>query len=158
MRARLTAIVLLFVATFALGQNQTSSETDTAVRAVLQAQVEAWNHRDLDAFMMGYWKSPNLTFFSGATETQGWQSTLDRYKKNYQSAGASMGTLSFTDLRVEPLASDAAFVRGRFHLVMPDGKQPEGLFTLIFRKFPEGWRIVHDHSCAAPAPNASAAH
>jgi ketosteroid isomerase-like protein len=36
--------------------------------------------------------------------------------------------------------------------VMPDGKQPRGVFTLIFRKFPEGWRIIHDHSCAAPEP------
>ena len=31
---------------------------------------------------------------------------------------------------------------------MPDGKQPHGVFTLIFRKFPEGWRIVHDHTCS----------
>jgi ketosteroid isomerase-like protein len=59
-----------------------------------------------------------------------------------------MGTLSFSDLQVQFLGPDSAFVRGQFHLAMPDGKQPRGLFTLIFRKFPEGWRIIHDHTCS----------
>jgi ketosteroid isomerase-like protein len=31
---------------------------------------------------------------------------------------------------------------------MNDGKTPHGLFTLIFKRFPEGWRIVHDHTSA----------
>ena len=47
---------------------------------------------------------------------------------------------------IEMLGAEAAFVRGEFHLTMPDGKTPHGLFTLVFRKFPEGWKIVHDHS------------
>jgi ketosteroid isomerase-like protein len=148
---KLASLLVLLAAAFASAQNQNPPSIDVAVRAVLQAQVGAWNHHDLDAFMAGYWKSPELTFFSGATETKGWEPTLERYRRNYQSAGNSMGTLSFSDLRVEPLSSDAAFVRGQFHLVMPDGKQPHGVFTLIFRKFPEGWRIVHDHTCAAAA-------
>jgi len=148
---KLASLLVLLAAAFASAQNQNSPGIDAAVRAVLQAQVDAWNHHDLDAFMAGYWKSPELTFFSGATETKGWEPTLERYRRNYQSAGRSMGTLSFSDLRVEALSSDAAFVRGQFHLVMPEGKHPHGVFTLIFRKFPEGWRIVHDHTCAAAA-------
>ena len=147
---KLASLLVLLATAFASAQNQSSPSIDAAIRAVLQAQVDAWNHHDLDAFMAGYWKSPDLTFFSGATETKGWEPTLERYQRSYQSAGHSMGTLSFSDLRVDPLSSDAAFARGQFHLVMPDGKQPHGVFTLIFRKFPEGWRIVHDHSCAAP--------
>ena len=130
------------------GQSLSTVNTDAAIRLVLQAQVEAWNHHDLDGFMAGYWRSPDLTFFSGTTETKGWEPTLARYRKNYQSEGRSMGTLSFSDLQVQVLGPDAAFVRGQFRLVMADGKQPHGLFTLIFRKFPEGWRIVHDHTCA----------
>ncbi len=149
---KLASLLVLLATAFASAQNQNSPSIDDAIRAVLHAQMDAWNHHDLDAFMAGYWKSPELTFFSGATETKGWEPTLERYRRAYQSAGHSMGTLSFTDLRVEPLSADAAFVRGQFHLVMPDGKQPHGVFTLIFRKFPEGWRIVHDHSCAAPEP------
>lgn len=130
------------------GQNSPTAKADAAIRLVLESQVEAWNQHDLDAFMMGYWRSPDLTFFAGTTETKGWEPTLERYRKNYQGEGRSMGTLSFSGLQVQLLAPDAAFVRGQFQLLMPDGKQRHGLFTLIFRKFPEGWRIVHDHTCA----------
>lgn len=121
---------------------------DAAIRAVLQSQVQAWNQHDLVGFMSGYWNSPELTFLSGAVETKGWQPTLERYRQKYQAEGRAMGTLSFSDLTIEMLSADAAFVRGRFHLAMPDGKQPQGAFTLIFRKFPEGWRIIHDHTCS----------
>jgi ketosteroid isomerase-like protein len=57
-----------------------------------------------------------------------------------------MGKLEMTDIRVELLGPQGAFVRGRWHLTMSNGKEPEGLFTLVFREFPEGWRIVHDHT------------
>ncbi len=120
---------------------------DAAIQAVLQSQVDAWNHRDLEGFMSGYWRSPELTFFSGTTETKGWEPTLERYRRSYQSEGRAMGTLSFSDLQVQVLGPESGFVRGKFQLIMPDGKQPHGIFTLVFRKFPEGWRIIHDHTC-----------
>jgi len=112
-------------------------------------QQDAWNRHDLDAFMTGYWKSADLTFFSGANQRHGWQETMDRYKATYQSPGHEMGKLEFANLRVEPLGADAAFVRGEWHLTMPDGKTPHGLFTLVFRRFTDGWKIVHDHTSAA---------
>jgi beta-aspartyl-peptidase (threonine type) len=59
-----------------------------------------------------------------------------------------MGKLEFSDLQIEPLAAGAAFVRGAWHLTTSDGKNPHGLFTLVFRKFPDGWKIIHDHTAA----------
>jgi hypothetical protein len=44
-------------------------------QALLQQQA-AWNHHDLEAFMAGYWNSPQLTFF-GMKKTSGWQTTLE---------------------------------------------------------------------------------
>jgi beta-aspartyl-peptidase (threonine type) len=117
-----------------------------AIRKVIQDQQAAWNCQDLEGFMAGYWNSPELTFFSGGNEAKGWQAALDRYKKNYQGAGHEMGKLEFAHLRIEMLGPESAFVRGEFHLTMSGGKTPHGLFTLIFRKFPDGWKIVHDHS------------
>jgi uncharacterized protein (TIGR02246 family) len=144
--------VILLLSAIVLGQAQVhgapTPDTDSAIRALLQSQVDAWNHHDLELFMKGYWRSPDLTFFSGTTETKGWEPTLERYRRSYQSQGHAMGTLSFSDLQVQSLGPDSAFVRGRFQLVMPDGKEPHGVFTLVFRKFPEGWRIIHDHTCA----------
>ena len=146
---RLVLMILLSVLSFPLfAQSGTgkSSDMETEIRAVMDQQEAAWNHHDLEGFMAGYWKSPDLTFFSGATATKGWEPTLQRYQQRYQSNGAAMGKLEFSELGVEQLSAESAFVRGHWSLTMPDGKQPHGLFTLVFRKFPEGWRIVHDHS------------
>jgi len=155
MRKSIVVFVLAAVVGLtATGQRQSVADSSsapdvsTAIRAVMDAQVRAWNHHDLDGFMTGYWNSPDLTFFSGATETKGWQPTLERYRRAYQSEGHAMGTLSFSDLQIESLGANSAFVRGKFQLLMPDGKQPHGMFTLIFRKFPDGWRIIHDHTCS----------
>jgi beta-aspartyl-peptidase (threonine type) len=118
---------------------------EQAVRAVLDAQVRAWNRGDLEGFMSGYWKSPELTFTSGGDNTRGWDATLERYRKRYKAEGKEMGKLTFSDVSVTVLTPDAAYVRGRWQLVLSKEK-PGGVFTLVFRKLPEGWRIVHDHT------------
>ena len=146
MRNAAALLSLILIPSLAIAGQASSGKAESAVTQVLEEQTSAWNRGDLDAFMAGYWKSPDLTFFSGAHESKGWQAALDRYQKTYQGAGHEMGKLEFSNLRIEMLGPDSAFVRGEFHLTMSDGKTPHGLFTLIFRKFPEGWKIVHDHS------------
>jgi len=165
-RLRRIALVLLALVVFALvqlGFSQTATAgrpsqlpprqaevTDiAAVQKVLDMQVAAWNSGDLEGYMSGYWKSQQLTFFAGGTVTRGWDATLARYRKRYQSAGkASMGKLDFADIEIQVLGPRSALARGRWHLAMADGKQLGGLTTVIFRRLPEGWRIVHDHSCS----------
>jgi ketosteroid isomerase-like protein len=120
-----------------------------AIERVLRTQQNAWNRHDLEGFMAGYWNSSELTFFSGAKEQRGWQATMDRYLATYGSPGHEMGQLEFSGLRIEVLGQEAAFVRGAWKLTMSNGKTPHGLFTLVFRKFPNGWKIVHDHTSAA---------
>jgi ketosteroid isomerase-like protein len=132
-------ILVLFVLLSSLA----AQESD--ILQVLLQQQAAWNKHDLDAFMAGYWNSPNLTFF-GTKKTFGWQGTLDRYRKSYQGEGHDMGKLTFSDLQIEKLGANAAFVRGSWKLALSDGKTPHGLFTLVFRQFPDGWKIVHDHT------------
>ncbi len=95
--------------------------------------------------MEGYWRSPELSFFSGKDKKSGWQETIDRYRKRYQSEGRQMGKLDFSELQIEVPGPGNAWVRGRWHVVTPK-EDLGGLFTLIFRKFPDGWRIVHDHT------------
>ncbi len=148
--------ILVLLPLFAAGaaaqsaaKNMPAPADRDAVEQVLRTQQDAWNHHDLDTFMAGYWNSADLTFFSGAKQTSGWQATLDRYKATYASPGHEMGTLEFSALRIEMLGPESAFVRGAWHLTMTDGKTPHGLFTLVFRKFPDGWKIIHDHTSAA---------
>ncbi len=90
---------------------QASHDAKAEVEHVLRLQQEAWNHHNLEEFMSGYWNSPDLTFFSGAKERNGWQATLDRYRATYDSPGHEMGKLEFSNLRIElrcSLAHDKA--------------------------------------------------
>jgi beta-aspartyl-peptidase (threonine type) len=125
------------------------AQTDAAkaIRKLLDDQVVAWNKGDLEGFMAGYWKSDDLTFFSGKDKTLGWKATLERYRKRYQADGKAMGKLTFSDLQVEPLGPDCAFVRGRWQVVLKTATF-QGLFTLICKKTEAGWKIVHDHTSA----------
>ena len=114
------------------------------IRAVIDAQAAAWNRGDIDGFMDGYARSPETTFVSGDEVTRGWQTVRDRYAKKYDSR-EKMGTLTFSDLTITPFCDDAAIVLGSWSLQRKDD-QPHGKFTLLFRKLPEGWRIVLDHT------------
>jgi ketosteroid isomerase-like protein len=139
--------LLIVIVVSASAQQKTLPEPREAqeIRVVLDRQVEAWNRRDLEGFMQGYWHSPELTFYSGGTVVSGWETTLERYRNRYQGEGHEMGRLDFSDLKIEILGPGAAFVRGRFHLKMSKD-EAGGLFTLTFRKFSDGWKIIHDHT------------
>jgi beta-aspartyl-peptidase (threonine type) len=95
--------LILLCALGAPAQNSRST-TERAVRQVLERQQEAWNRHALESFMAGYWNSPELTFFSGAKISSGWQATIERYRKTYQSEGREMGKLEFSDLKIQALA------------------------------------------------------
>jgi ketosteroid isomerase-like protein len=142
-------ILLTVIPASAKQKSTAEPKSAQEIRRVLERQVAAWNHRDLESFMRGYWRSPELTFYSGGTIVSGWDETLARYRNRYQSAGKEMGKLEFSDLKIELLGPAAAFVRGQFHLKM-DSSESDGLFTLTFRKFPDGWKIIHDHTSTAP--------
>lgn len=138
-------VCVCFAAPGRAGDQALASEKQ-AVGQVLADQAASWNKGDIDGFMEGYAKIPTLRFASGGTVTYGWQETLDRYKKHYPDR-AAMGTLTFSDLDITLLAPDAALVFGRWRLKTEKG-EPNGLFTLLFRKTDGAWRIVADHSSA----------
>ena len=118
---------------------------EKAIRQVLDEQVVAWNKGDLEGFMKGYWNSKDLTFLSGKDLTRGWDDTLARYKKKYQAEGKEMGKLAFSEVVVQELAPGVALVTGKWELTLTK-ETVGGRYTLIVKKLPEGWRIVHDHT------------
>jgi beta-aspartyl-peptidase (threonine type) len=134
-------------ALFSAETSPEAEQTAAQVRAVIQAQEAAWNAGDLEGFMNGYARSDKTTFVSGDEVTRGWEPVLARYRARYSNR-EKMGTLSFSDLEITPLGSDAAVVLGRWQLKRAEDN-PRGRFTLIFRRLPEGWRIVQDHTSAA---------
>jgi ketosteroid isomerase-like protein len=128
---------------------QFKAEAEEGIKHMLVSQVEAWNHGQIEGFMQGYWHSPELTFFSAGTVTKGWEPTLQRYRQRYQGQGKEMGHLDFQDLNIDLVGRKAAVVTGKWQLTMSDGKTPHGLFTLLVKRMPAGWKIVHDHTSAA---------
>jgi beta-aspartyl-peptidase (threonine type) len=119
-----------------------------AIRAVLDAQQQAWNRGDINAFLTGYWHSPDLTFSGSNGIFRGWDAVQARYKKNYPGRTA-MGALDFSNLEFRFLGADAALVLGHWHLKR-EKDELGGVFTLVFQRFPEDWRIIHDHTSASP--------
>ena len=127
--------------------NKSDTTSEAAIRAVLDAQRDAWNRGNIEGYMDGYNRSPNTEFVGGDNISRGWQTVLDRYKKNYNSR-EKMGMLTFSDLEITMSSKDAALVLGRWRLKRAND-EPHGIFTLLFRKTKTGWKIVHDHTSSA---------
>jgi ketosteroid isomerase-like protein len=126
----------------------TRESDKVAITAVLDAQQAAWNRGDVDAFMQGYWNSLDLSFSGTSGITKGWGAVLAHYKEKYADR-AAMGQLDFSGLEFQFLGPDAALVLGHWHLKRDKG-DVGGVFSLVWQRFPEGWRIIHDHTSAAP--------
>jgi len=133
--------------------SRTSAEAEkndrdqAAILEVLKNQQANWNKGDVDAFLEGYWHSPELTFAGTSGIARGWDAVRARYKKNYADREA-MGQLEFSALEFRFLGADAALVLGHWHLARAKG-DVGGVFSLVWERFPEGWRIIHDHTSAA---------
>ncbi len=125
---------------------------EARIRAIITAQVEAWNRADIPAFMQAYEQSPETTFI-GANIGKGYEKILERYQRNYTNR-EQMGKLTFNDLEVRVLPGSCgkpefAVVTGRFHLERSqkgEAKKDDGIFSLVWRKGPQGWKILLDHT------------
>ncbi len=149
-RVWLTQIIIALLGVSAVAAAE-SGNAEAEIRAVLDAQAQAWNRGDVDAFMEGYWKSEKTEFVGSEGLFRGWQAVLERYHKAYPGRQA-MGRLTFSGLEITLLAPDAALVLGNWQLER-EHDRPGGVFTLVFRKFPEGWRIIHDHTSVVTTAN-----
>jgi len=141
------ALAALLTGCAAPGASRPDASAEPAIRAVLEQQARDWNQGSIERFMQGYAPRDDIRFASGGDVQRGWQPVFDRYLKKYGDR-AAMGRLTFSEVEVTPLSADAALVLGRWRL-QREKDEPSGLFTLVFRKLPEGWRIVHDHTSSA---------
>lgn len=144
MERSLLPLALAIIVGGSLSARPASASAEAEIRAVLKAQVEAWNRGDIPGFMQGYWKAEETEFVSSNGVLRGWQAVLDRYRKAYPDR-RSMGSLTFSHLEITMLSPTAALVLGEWGLKR-QGDHPGGVFTLVFRKFPDGWRIINDHT------------
>jgi hypothetical protein len=116
---------------------------EKAIRDVLHGQELAWNEGNIDAFMESYWKSDSLMFI-GSAIAQGWNATIERYRKSYPDREA-MGQLDFTFYDFKFIDKESCLVTGKYHLKRK-ADEPAGMFTLLLKKIGGKWVIVYDHT------------
>jgi uncharacterized protein (TIGR02246 family) len=148
-RLTLPIICCILIAAVVCGAPEQPQNSAAEIRSVLTSQQDAWNRGDIDAFMNGYARSASTVFVSQGEVSRGWETVRDRYRVKYPDR-TKMGTLNFSEIEVTMVSPDAAVVLGRWRLKRTND-EPHGRFTLIFRRLPEGWRIVHDQTSAAPS-------
>jgi uncharacterized protein (TIGR02246 family) len=150
----LRALVVLFVVIVfgnvprMLGQG--SSQDDRQIRALLDKQAADWNRGDLDAFATGYKDSPDILFM-GSPIDKGYAAMVARYHKAFPTR-EKMGTLTFSDVEVQPLDERFATVTGRFHLERTSaaGGNADGYYLLVMEKTADGWKAIRDATTNLP--------
>jgi len=133
-------LILVFLTTGCFAQS-------AEVQAMLKRSEAAWNRGDLVAFSTDYEDAPETTFIGRDVVRGGTKAILERYRLRYPSREA-MGTLTFSEIEVRPLAAGLALATGKYDLkrTAAGGGDASGRFTLVIRKTPAGWKIIHDHS------------
>ena len=143
MTSQIRPIILCFLLCVFADTLYAQNKDVTAIKAVLNRQRDDWNKGDVTKFMQGYWESDSLLFI-GKSISNGYQQTLDNYKKGYPDT-AAMGHLDFEFVEFRKLSPEYYFVIGKWHLKRSIG-DVGGAYTLLFKKMKGIWTIVVDHS------------
>jgi uncharacterized protein (TIGR02246 family) len=145
---RFLALIVFVIPSVLFAQSTTPESRE--IRAVLDKQVTDWNRGDMEAFVTGYKNSPDILFI-GSSISRGYAQMVETYRKNYGTK-EKMGTLSFSQVEVQPLDERFATVTGHFHLerTAAGGGNADGHYLLVFEKTPDGWKVVRDDTTVPP--------
>lgn len=145
----LTLIVLLALATFPAHAAPANKDAP-AIGAVLREQAAAWNRGDLPGFMLAYANVPDLTYTASGVLVTGYDALERRYKERYGNSRETMGKLYFDNIAVSSLGPGYALTIGRWYLDRDGQPRIDGIFSLIWHRTEDGWKIIHDHSSLRP--------
>ena len=145
----LFTIILVLTSSHGTAAGNSDADAEQAIQSVLDQQVAAWNRGDIQGFMRGYWNSPDLIYVGNSKVTRGWQTLLHRYEELSKTSGGQIGTLELQETQITVLSPDSALVWGTYRVLQP-GQDRKGLYTLVLRKFQDGWRTVYDRTSSEP--------
>ena len=130
-----------------LDQLRMLSREELDMIKVLNAQERAWSQGNIDAYLSGYKNSPDLLFMADGKVTRGFEQLLSDYKHNYPTKD-SMGQLTFAELEPHVLGEKYGVVLGKYHVDRSKklGGPADGMFSLVFEKTDQGWKIVVAHT------------
>ena len=121
-----------------------AADAEAQIKAVLAAQVDAWNRGDIPAFVTSYASDAIMVSKEIA---RGREQIRARYERVYATR-EQMGHLSFGAIEVRMLTPDVAFITGEWRVDRATGSQSHlgGLFSLVVRRHDKQWKIALDHT------------
>lgn len=150
LRALAIFIAIIVLATAPRLLAQSNAQANQAIHDLLDKQAADWNRGDLDAFATGYKNSPDILFM-GSPINKGYASMLARYHNAFPTR-EKMGTLTFSEVEVQPLDERFATVTGHFHLerTSAGGGNADGYYLLVMEKTADGWKVIRDATTNLP--------
>jgi hypothetical protein len=113
------------------------------VAALGQAQVDAWNKHDLQAYLKWYWNSPELISLSNGDEIVGFAALANDLRTGFGAEPNSMGHVQMERLRIKMTGSDTAVMVASYVIIT--SKHSDSIDdTTVVKRFSEGWRIVFE--------------
>lgn len=110
----------------------------------MKAQEAAWNNGDIEGYMNYYWNSDSLKFIGKSGITYGWKTTREHYKESYPDK-ATMGTLTFSDIKLERIERNLVMLTGSWKLVR-EKDTLSGYYSLFWKRIRGKWLIIIDHT------------
>ena len=143
-------ILLVAAVTACATQTQTLStglrfpSDEAAIRAVFDTTTAGWNRGDLSAYLSAYTESATAMGANGPE--RGVNAIGDQMRAGYWRTGRPIQNLHYEHMEIRPLGPDHALVTGQYVLRGAGRPDRTGWFTTIWRRTPDGWRMVHDHA------------
>lgn len=123
-------------------------QTDASqpIRVSLNTMTTDWNRGDLHAFLNVYNPSTSTIYISSAGQIlHGIETINQRFYSQYPNT-AKMGHLVNSDVTIQMLSDNYATVEGKWHLTRHPDEDVGGVFSLLYKKTDQGWKIQLDHT------------
>ena len=83
--------------------------SEKTIRALFAAGSAAWNRGEMDAYLAGYWDSPQTRWVSGATVLRGRDAISPAFRSRFPSP-QEMGKFETSELEIDLLTDNDALV------------------------------------------------
>jgi ketosteroid isomerase-like protein len=121
------------------------TQTDAQqVYAVILDQINYWNVHDIERYMNTYWKSPDLLVVVEGEQIIGWAEMLAAYQRGFPNRN-EMGAVTLQRVKLQQISPEF-FLALSWYTFTKNTKNSYCTDTMIFRKLPEGWKIITSHA------------
>lgn len=145
--------VFTLLATAGGSAGAASPSAQQAIEPLMAKMLQAANAHDTDAFMGPYLRAPSLVFAINGEVIHGWDALHAQQLKWWQNGKSDARYTQVGSPEFMALGSDVEMVTWPLaaHRTQPDGKSVDYAFvvTYVWRRLPQGWRIVHGHESFA---------